>query len=478
MPDEIKFEGENSEQMQNQFKKLGKSVSPHRKEELEKQFAMINGVTNSARSPEKVITKESKEDMEERRKKAADFVMKMKAQKQGRRKKEEERKKQIEDKLMKENEKYSKLFKKRQEEIMNRRKEESLRVYEQIKKKKEDEKKKLEEVKPRVHRVPEEEYLYKKLEQKYNAEILMPMLEEKKKELAQKRNKYKPINKEEIDEHMKMHDFLKAQKESERLNELKSRRETSQEIQKAIRHYKSSVMEKQIQEEKKQKEDSEKKRLEINDRKLKMDNYAKLIRETYTIRPNEDKIIELQKKIAKLKHPVRQPRDTRKDYNVPIIKRKPKPEVSSTENLPKPNLPPLIARSTSQVNQEASSFPSELSTSRRNYKGKNEQLVKRVTVRRDPKPTVDYLQKFRYKRELSNEAVKPSVLDWHSDLNDDLLNINEKYSRLMEKAKMIEEQAKRKEQLLNVRGEIDLGNNVSDMFIDAIKAKLAILENL
>jgi len=436
-------------------------VSPHRKEELEKQAAMLNKVTNSPKSSGRTVTKENKEDIEEKRKKAAEFIMKIKTEKQDRKKKEEERKKQIENKLMKENEEYSNLFRKKQEEMMNRRKEESLKVYEQIKKKKEEEKKKLEETKPKVPRMSEEQYLYKKLEQRYNTEVLMPMLEEKKKELAQKRNKYKSIGKEEIEEHMRMHDFLKVQKETERLNELKTRRENSQEVQKIIR---------QIEKEKKQKENDEKKKLEINERKMKMENYAKLIRETHSVRPSDAKIAELQKKIAKLKHPVRQQRDIRKDYNISAIRNIP-PKIPSSGNLPKPTLPGL------QVNQEIISFSSEPSTSRK-HRERNGPFLKKIAVRRDPKPPVNYLQEFRIRREQNNEIIKPPIFNWHSELNNDLLNSNEKYSRLMEKARLIDEQARRKELLLNVKGEFDLENNVSDRLIDSIKAKLAILEIL
>ena len=48
------------------------------------------------------------------------------------------------------------------------------------------------------------------------------------------------------------------------------------------------------------------------------------------------------------------------------------------------------------------------------------------------------------------------------------------------KAAEIEEKAKMKEKLINVNGEVDvkMQENVSGMLIDAIKAKLTILENI
>lgn len=65
---------------------------------------------------------------------------------------------------------------------------------------------------------------------------------------------------------------------------------------------------------------------------------------------------------------------------------------------------------------------------------------------------------------------------------------NEKYSlienveQIKIKANILEEQAKMKEKFLNLNGgsekNPELGENVSNMLIDAIKAKLTILENI
>ena len=65
---------------------------------------------------------------------------------------------------------------------------------------------------------------------------------------------------------------------------------------------------------------------------------------------------------------------------------------------------------------------------------------------------------------------------------------NEKYSlienveQIKIKANILEEQAKMKEKFLHLNGgsekNPELGENVSNMLIDAIKAKLTILENI
>ena len=59
--------------------------------------------------------------------------------------------------------------------------------------------------------------------------------------------------------------------------------------------------------------------------------------------------------------------------------------------------------------------------------------------------------------------------------------MREKYERVSEKVRKLEGEAKRKEQLLIVQrrnNDVDETNEVTDMLVDAIKAKLAILEGI
>ena len=140
----------------------------------------------------------------------------------------------MEDKLKKESEELNIKIKEREEELIKKRKEETMKTYEQLRKKREEDQKRLEKLKTKTSLQSKDDYLYKKLEEKYVQEVEMPMLEQKKMELAKKRNIYKPINKDVLLLHMKKHDLLMAQKEEDRLNELKPRR--SKEIRiKALR---------------------------------------------------------------------------------------------------------------------------------------------------------------------------------------------------------------------------------------------------
>ena len=65
-------------------------------------------------------------------------------------------------------------------------------------------------------------------------------------------------------------------------------------------------------------------------------------------------------------------------------------------------------------------------------------------------------------------------------MQDQKLSEKEKYEMIKEKAKAIEEDAKRREKILAVRSQnsVDDTIEVNDMLIDAIKAKLSILDDI
>ena len=73
-----------------------------------------------------------------------------------------------------------------------------------------------------------------------------------------------------------------------------------------------------------------------------------------------------------------------------------------------------------------------------------------VSIRNDEKPPkTDYLKERRMKRETNVDNVQREV--WLKSLNNKKLSKKEKFLRIKEKAREIEELALRKEQLLNVK---------------------------
>ncbi len=108
--------------------------------------------------------------------------------------------------------------------------------------------------------------------------------------------------------------------------------------------------------------------------------------------------------------------------------------------------------------------------------GSNSMQMKSLQEKQKDK-SVDYLQERRNKRRDGTSAS----MQWQNDIKDEKLSMREKYERVSEKVRKLEGEAQRKEQLLIVQQKIhdvEETNEVTDMLVDAIKAKLAILEGI
>ena len=92
------------------------------------------------------------------------------------------------------------LIKQKEQETLKLRKNKSLESYEHSKMIRAEELKKREEAKSKVCQFIKNSYLYKKMYERYNKEVVVPVLEERKKELACKRSNLRPITKEILDE--------------------------------------------------------------------------------------------------------------------------------------------------------------------------------------------------------------------------------------------------------------------------------------
>eukprot|EP01022_Parablepharisma_sp_SALTPOND_P032672 TRINITY_DN858_c0_g1_i1.p2 TRINITY_DN858_c0_g1~~TRINITY_DN858_c0_g1_i1.p2 ORF type:complete len:514 (-),score=131.63 TRINITY_DN858_c0_g1_i1:774-2315(-) len=469
------------------------------KEELEQKLASLNqNVTILSGSPkkdivEKVMSKEEKQkleaELEKKQKEATEFIHKLKAEKQERKKKEEERRKMLEQKMRKESEELNKKLKEREEELLKKRKERNMEAFEKLKKQRENDQKKIDEAKSKAVLHTKDEYLYKKLEDKYNKEVLMPMLEKKKEELAKKRNLFKPVNREELEEHMKKYELVMAQKEEVRQKELKARKEEEQNIQSAIKKLKTPALERQSIEELKLKEELEKKKLQKVEWRKKIESYGNLLKDICPVKVSESKAEQLKKQIEQLKHPVRQSRDTRKLYELANLNKRSLKDHSGSHSMDK------LRKDHTETNISSAKLVDRATDAakagRYSAKEKNKSGLKSAIIEQELQKAaeqqmkakkLDYLAELRKKREEHYGSSKPVKYDWTNDLKDQKLNPSEKYNRLVGKANLIEEQAKMKEKLLQAKGGTErnpeMGEYVSDMFIDAIKAKLAILENL
>jgi len=90
-------------------------------------------------------------------------------------------------------------------------------------------------------------------------------------------------------------------------------------------------------------------------------------------------------------------------------------------------------------------------------------------------------QKNRDYQEKSGIHLKRDYENWEKYLKDEKLNKNEKYNSVLNRAQIMENQAKMKEKVasFNSKGiDIDIENEINELYVDSIKAKIALLEKL
>lgn len=388
----------------------------------------------------------SKEELLKSQKEAEDFVNKMKE----REKKLEEEKQRRRDKeayktktfLDKTSAKKKELEEKRKKKVLDRI-EEHKQHMEKVQEKRAEREKTWKEFKQKEK---VEKPLYKAIEDRYNKDILMPELQKKKKDLDSIRKFHKPIKREDLDEHEKDYqEKIKIEREKQRIKREKWYSDIGYGVYDENR-YKTKFYEKAIAEEKKKVEIERVNSSHRKNKTDKMNNYAKIVKEMHWPQVSERKkkeIEELKDKMNYQKKPkFRSPQMRSSRYNSSesperekILK---KPDWKKFHNpmLPKPE------------------------TKKEGYE-------------------VDWLAERRAKRENGDTKSKLNQSHgWKSIADKDDLDENTKAQLLKSKARMLEENAQRKEQINKVQGATMEGTvEVNEMLIDAIESKLSLLDN-
>lgn len=426
--------------------------------ELEK-IDISSKSTQRAKSINKKERMREEREFEDKRKEASEFIHKIMTEKKARRKL-----KIVQEKL--EHERERKRFEEevnrsrsREENVLRQRREASLKLYERIKREREEDQKRKEEARRSLSKSHQGQYLYKKLENKYNMEVVFPMLEEKKRELAKKRNQYKAIDKEELLNHAKKYEQIVAQREESRRKELKAKKEKDQGLQMEIAKLKTPGMERLELEKIAEQEEHERKEQKKKELKEKVEFFIAKLKQ---MRPTKaSPKAEESKRLVESKTSIRKSRDIRRIYtNInKSVKTIDNPHSSTDVLVDKP--------------------PAKKHIHRIKRTKKHQQLsddAKRAEASLSPKK-IDYLRKLRRAKRSA-----PVEYDWLKDLRNDGLDASEKYRRVVEKVNLMEERARAGEAVLRAReGSVEnpeIYEAVSGMLVDAIKAKLAILENL
>ncbi len=377
----------------------------------------------------------------------------------------------------------------REEMEKQKRKEETRKLFELQRGKRKEELRVLEEHKRKAQVLPQDEYLYKRLENRYKREVLMPMLEETKEKLAEKRRMLKPITRQEIELHAKKVEQIISEKDEERRRELRKRHRVEHEIAHNQRQMASLISRDVIMKDAAEREVAKHHKQQKKEAREKMIQYADLVKQIRPTNPSEKKAAELKKLIEGLKHPVRQRRDVKADYEISKVL----PRRSQSRGMhADPQNPASRDKSTDDAKHTPKPSTRRSCEPRKYPNGQTGVLS--IRERRLPFPqqseakirkVPDYLAEIRKKRDVSDAgSVTKSVrYDWQSDIDNESLNTVERINRVVEKAGMLEKEARMKEKMLRVCGgkgsnNLNMSEDVSDMLIDSIKAKLAVLDQL
>ena len=307
------------------------------------------------------------------------------------------------------------------------------------------------------------EYLFKALENKYKEkaqqEIQLEIMKHKEK------MKENSVSLEEI------FDFEKKQKELElkRLAEIEEEKKKLKEQWKQAKDilpkFESSVMQIVKEEEKKNKE---KKEMEEFKKKLKQQeikNYGEVVNKLFLPKINQSMKKEREERIKNLDIKNNVQHITKKKNNGRILLKKPDPNKPSKYSW---------------------KLKLELDEQEKINKNKNLNQSKRArsAQKREPLEKLpDYLTEMRNKNEKisNNSQTKFRTNDWDKMLKNTKGNLMENVERVKKKADELENKAKMNEKLLqNASGGIDISlqQKVSGYYLDSIKAKLSILENI
>ena len=219
-------------------------------------------------------------------------------------------------------------------------------------------------------------------------------------------------------------------------------------------------------------EQGKKKQQEKQERREKMETYIQLTKSLHPVTISPTKVEELKRQIERLEHHGRHSKVIKKNYDLAILNNRSHKELPGITSLdkegskmPRGHKPEVKYISKSKIRRELIT------------KHKHGELNKSVINAKK----VKYIPELR-RNHKSKESLSMKKYDWVHDIEDKSLSSIEKYNRIIEKANMIEEQAKMKEMILRARGGTDkdfgMGESVTDMFLNAIRAKLAVLDSI
>ena len=396
---------------------------------------------------------------------------KLRAEEQARKYSEEKkiREQKILNSVMKGNEKREKEYNLLQNEEKEKKKKElekiRMKELERIRERKRENKEKLDHIREHAKDKAENEnkYLFKVLENQYKKKVE----QEIKKEILKKREKIREgtVTREEIIEFDKKQKELELKRIVEMEEEKKKLKEQWKQIKDILPKFESSVMQKLKEEENQMKEQKE---FEENKKKAKIKevkNYSQTVQKLFLPKINENVRKEREDRIKNLNVKNNIKKIQRKKNSGRVLLVKPDP------NKPKKYNWELKIKSDNKEEQNNINNHKENPNLRSKSASKKHRPLDKLP---------DYLTEMRIKNEDRNHNTsqrKYRPYNWDKMLKNG--NLVENVEMIKQKAEHLEREAKMNEKLLNTNGnDVDLQQKVSNYLIDAIKAKLSILDNI
>jgi len=414
------------------------------------------GQKSNTESPE--IAKND-EDIKVKQQEAKDFVKKLMAERNDRIQRELVRQSRFREKADKMMVDLNEKDEMRKEMEQKKRIDDSLERFKQSRKKRQEEMKQmLEQSKGKA--MPSRDYIYKRIEAKYKEENEKASLQMRKEELERKRSKLKPISKEVIKEHMQNYSQIMNQR-----REVQVQKYQNQKIEEALRaeiqkQYLTSFSQKTYIKDQAAKWREKNVKQYKKALRTKMIQYSELVKELRPLKESKAKAMELKSIISRLKHPVREQRDVKANY-----------EISKVIQMDTGRrLRPKKAEQYNSLGSKIGSRKSLVDRSRRSFEPA---IIPAKSAQKS------YLG---YNKTGASSVVKAKKYNWEEDIKNQRLNMNDKYSIVLGKVGLMEQQAKMKEKIMNAQSNsntnFELGESVSDIFVNAIRAKLALLDNM
>ena len=372
--------------------------------------------------------------------------------------KEEKREKENNDLKRKEDEKK----KKELEKIR-------LQELEKLREKKREKKEKIDHIREHANDKAENEnkYLFKVLERKYNEKVE----QELKKEIMKKRVKMKEgrVTLVEIVEFDKKQKELELKRIVEMEEEKKKLKEQWKQVKENLPKFESTLTQKLKEEENQKKEKIELEQFKKQSKIKEIKNYSQTVQKLFLPKINENIKKERENRIKSLKTKDNIKKIQRKKNSGRVLLVKPDPN--------KPKKYTWKLKLEPEKRQENNSSILYAKNENPNMRSKSADK-KHKPLKKLP----DYLTEMRLEKDRERNSNisqrKHKEYNWDNMLKNG--NLAENLEKIRKKAEVLENKAKMNEQLLNSNGndDIELQQKVSDCLIDAINAKLSILNNI